>query len=143
MHDVTVADLVGKVLTKIIHDSDELVFVCSNGSKYRMHHHQSCCENVNIEDICGDLNDLIGTPILLAEESTNKDDIFNGPHGDTLLKAKFLQGSKLPEVSNYQPDSETWTFYKFRTIKGSVDIRWYGSSNGYYSEEVSFDLIEP
>jgi hypothetical protein len=84
-----------------------------------MFHWQDCCESVVIDDINGDLNNLIGTPIEMAEECTNS----NNPQ-------------------NEWDESFTWTFYKLATVKGYVNIKWYGCSNGYYSESVSFEMLE-
>ncbi|QZA70301.1 hypothetical protein 278BB001_150 [Bacillus phage 278BB001] len=109
----SVEELKGKVLTKIEDPGySELYFYTADGDKYKMHHVQDCCESVILEDIIGDLDDLIGEPILMAEEAT--------------------------EYGNGY-DSETWTFYKFATVKGYVTLRWYGTSNGYYSESVDFE----
>lgn len=72
-------------------------------------------------DVAGDLQDLIGNPIVAAEEVSNAPDPDN--------------------YKNYADASYTWTFYKLATIKGSVTIRWLGESNGYYSEEVTFSKI--
>jgi len=73
-------------------------------------------------DIVGDLQDLIGSPLLMAEE------VENTPNENP-------DGVVIPE--DYQ-DSFTWTFYKMATVKGYVTISWYGASNGYYNESVSF-----
>jgi hypothetical protein len=122
-YDAKFEDLKGKTLTSIDNGSDVLTFHCSDGTRYDMYHDQDCCENVTIEDIEGDLEDLIGSEILQAEEIS--DDNFENNY-------KF----------EYEPDSHTWTFYKLATIKGYVTIRWLGTSNGYYSESVSFYLVE-
>lgn len=121
--DMDFATLQGQTLVKVENIDDETIkFVTNEGAVFELYHEQNCCESVYVEDITGDLNDLVGTPILLAEESESSDT----PDGVTL---------------GYEPDSQTWTFYKLRTIKGSVDIRWYGSSNGYYSESVYFQRV--
>lgn len=113
------AELVGKTLTAVRQQgNDEIIFEVEGGDIYKLYHSQDCCESVDVEDICGDLADLIGSPILQAEEAESD----TNPDGVT---------------KEYQ-DSFTWTFYKLATIKGGVTIRWYGESNGYYSESVSF-----
>jgi len=133
-----VKELVGKTLIKIENKNDELIFHCKTGEVYKLYHSQDCCESVSIEDICGDLDDLIGTPIILAEEVSNDDFV-------KTFECKFNKtnewGSKVDEDGNYEPDSCTWTFYKFATKNGYVDVRWYGESNGYYSESVDFILV--
>lgn len=112
-----IEQLLNQTLKTIEQKDDELVFTTTEGHQYLMYHQQDCCECVYIEDIGGDLNDLIGNPILVAEEASNNKQ----------------------DEDHYE--SETWTFYKLSTIKGSVTIRWYGSSNGYYSEGVSFENL--
>ncbi|MDG0882196.1 hypothetical protein P6U15_29985, partial [Bacillus paranthracis] len=70
--------LEGKVLTKIKQDvPDELLFHTSEGEVYKMYHEQDCCEEVGIEEIIGDLDDLIGSPITMAEEVSQ-----DGPDND-------------------------------------------------------------
>jgi hypothetical protein len=95
---------------------DEMVFKSDDGKIFKFLHYQDCCENVGIEDICGDLSDLVGSPLLVAEEVSN-----------------------LGEDTPADDREGTWTFYKFATVKGNVTVRWLGTSNGYYSEGVSYE----
>lgn len=114
------AELKGRVLCKVEQiGDDELRFYLTDDHYVKMFHYQDCCESVTIEDIVGNLDDLVGTPLLLVEEINNYD--------------------RVPDEEYYE--SYTWTYYRFRTIKGSVDIRWYGSSNGYYSESVDIEIV--
>lgn len=116
--------LLGKTLAhvEVTEDKERIIFTVEDSTEYIMFHSQVCCETVSVEDIIGDINDLIGSPILQAEE--------------------VVHDNQTPEgvpVKEWQDDSFTWTFYKLATIKGYVTIRWYGSSNGYYSESVQFE----
>lgn len=115
---VSFSELVGKVLTAVaLNDSkDEITFKCADGTEYVQHHDQDCCESVSVEDVAGNFDDIIGSPILVAEESTNSEES--------------------PEGATKPSESFTWTFYKIDTAKGGVTIRWLGESNGYYSESV-------
>lgn len=107
--------LEGKILrdVEVVNYNEKIIFKCEDGSEYEMYHEQDCCETVLVDDVCGDWIDIIGDTIEIAEERSNVD-----------------------ESGNY--DSATWTFYTLRTVEGSVDIKWLGESNGYYSEGVSF-----
>jgi hypothetical protein len=111
-------ELLGRTLCKAEADDAVLTLYLSDTNYVRFKHHQDCCESVYIEDICGDLDDLVGAPLVEAEEVSN------------------YEGEETGD------ESYTWTFYKFRTCKGSVTVRWYGSSNGYYSEDVSVDVVD-
>lgn len=113
-------DLKGKILIAIENNrNSELIFTLKNRSRYKLYHDQDCCEEVRIEDINGELEDLIGSTLLMAEKVSTVD---ISPEG----------------VPIYDNQHFTWTFYKLATTKGYVTVRWYGSSNGYYSEDVHF-----
>lgn len=120
---VPFSDLVGKTLTEVKGSAgdDSMVFTTDTGEVFKMIHVQDCCESVSVDDIEGDLADLIGSPIVLAEESSNSDP---------------QKGQKVEDWCSF-----TWTFYRIATAKGFVVIRWYGESNGYYSESVTFAKV--
>lgn len=121
-NELNVSILKGKVLASIEgrQDGDCINFTLESGEVYKLYHRQDCCESVSIEDIIGNLEDLIGLPLLVAEEVS----------------------SEGTAAKDHYDLSYTWTFYKFATARGYVDIRWYGTSNGYYSERVDFVQVK-
>ena len=113
--DADIKRMVGVTMKSVVNDGDDqLVFSAEDGRRFVFYYEQDCCASCHIEEVCGDLSDLEGSPIVEAEE-----------------------------VSNYEheappnADSYTWTFYRFSTVKGTVTVRWLGESNGYYSESVT------
>ncbi len=113
--------LVGEVITEVSGlavGSDRVEFKTLSGKTFMMYHYQDCCESVDINEIIGDVDFILNTPILQAREDS--------------------EDATGPEVY----DSGTWTFYTIGTIKGYLTLRWLGVSNGYYSERVSFAIKE-
>jgi hypothetical protein len=106
-------DIVGQICIDVkrndkhLHE-DEIHFTLENGDRYALAHSQDCCESVVIESIEGDLKDLVGSPIVMADESS-KEDAYS-----------------------------KWTFYRLATIKGYVDIRFLGETDSCYSIDVDF-----
>lgn len=122
MNDVTytpIADLAGRtlVLASAAVGDERMTLRAEDGTTWTFYHSQECCESVEIEDITGDLADLVGSPLTLAEEATQEN------------------------VAGHE--SATWTFYRFATERGFVTVRWLGVSNGCYSERVDCDVVAP
>ncbi len=92
-------DLKGLTLqsVEVLDQETEMVLTTTEGIKVRLYHSQDCCESVSLEDIEGDIADLINAPVLMAEESENSGEEDYGTY--------------------------TWTFYRFQTTKGFGVIR--------------------
>ena len=121
-------DLLGTTIARVDGaeiGSERVTFSLTDGRRFTLFHYPDCCETVDLNEIIGDIDDLIGVPLARAEEVEGEN---NEP----------LEGKK-PEYA----ESYTWTFYKLATIKGEVVLRWLGESNGYYSESVCFEEVSP
>jgi hypothetical protein len=112
-------EIMGKTMKTVTNTGEAIVFECDDGDTFSLHHEQDCCEHVTIDEVHGDLADLVGTPLIQAEEEVSYND---GPAND-------------------YTESYTWSFYKFATIKGYVTVKFYGESNGYYSESANLYKI--
>ena len=99
---------------------DEIIvhLVLENGHIISLYHEQDCCEEVFIADGLDDLSKLKGERLI--DISTVTEDV-----SDEDKKCR-------------KSESATWTFMNVYTDKDTVQLRWYGSSNGYYSEDATF-----
>lgn len=104
-------DLLNQVpieITKTEYDGNDCIYIKTlSDREFHLVHSQDCCESVNLESIDGDIQRLLNSPIITSYESYE-----NGNSGE----------------------SSTWSFYHIGTNLDTVVIRFYGESNGYYSE---------
>ena len=109
---INIDQIKGMTITAVVYkESDESLLIHLNTHVLKMIHHQDCCETVYLADVVGSFEDLIGYPLLEVSES-----IVNTNSADM---------------------SSTATYYNFKTVKASVQLRWVGESNGYYSVAVN------
>lgn len=103
--------LQGMIITAVVYrETNESLLIHLNTHVLEMIHHQGCCETVYLADVVGSFEDLIGYPLLEVSES-------------------------IVDIAT-EDMSSTASYYNFKTVKASVQLRWVGESNGYYSETV-------
>jgi len=112
-----ITDIIGQeftAVTSLEKGSQEIIFEGAPDPCFLMTHMQECCEVVLVEEIAGDPEWLLNSPITRAAADC------------------------------YEDQGGTSTFYRFSTAKGTVTVRWYGSSgSGVYGEAVSLYRKEP
>lgn len=131
------SELVGQTIIAVhgLTQYSDCVTIHTEDNVYDMLHIQDCCEQVTLEDFDGDVEDILHSPVLVAEEVV-------GYFGDTDMPldiAAYQAQRELAENYRDTDESYTWTFYKIDTAKGGMTLRWLGESNGYYSETVDFE----
>ena len=108
---INIEQIKGMTITAVVYkESGESLLIHLNTHVLEMLHHQDCCESVYLADVVGSFEDLIGYPLIEVSEST-------------------------VDIGN-SDISSTASYYNFKTIKASIQLRWVGESNGFYSETV-------
>ena len=116
MKTLDISGLVGRVFTGVntvccdIDGVSVYVSLYAHDACVYFGHVQHCCESDGLDEVHGDPMDLVGSPVLKATLETGGAE---DEHG-----------------------TASWAFYTLATAEGYVTLRFGGSSNGYYSEEV-------
>ena len=102
--------------------SDEVTVMFTDGSCLKFYHRQDCCESVLLEDFDAIPEDLVNAKIISIEERISR------------------SGEGIKPL-NVWDESYTWSFYVIKTSSSTMVLRWYGESNGWYSETVDIDYL--
>jgi hypothetical protein len=116
MYDtVNFFELKGQTIIDIV--VGDATYITTNTGKYQIYHLQDCCESVSHYKTIGNVEDIIDSPITLAEDDYGDPDWYDGTYYD----------------------SHTWTSFFLETVKGRVELWFLGESNGYYSETMRIE----
>lgn len=104
--------LVGEVLTHVDVDetAGEILLTTKSGRQFMLHHEQDCCESVTIKSTEGDWKKLLHK------------------------KLKEVKWEEEGDSTDY--GTCTRTDITFIVNRHTVVSKWFGESNGYYSESV-------
>lgn len=102
--------------------SDEVTIIFTDGSCLKFYHQQDCCETVLLEDFDITPEWLVNSNIISVEERISR------------------SGEGIKPLNNWAY-SYTWSFYVIKTSSSTMVLRWYGESNGWYSETVDIDYL--
>lgn len=130
MNEDLFKNLKGKIIRRIITKNDEEMYFEIGRDEWYYLHHNGDYSNIWLAEIIGDLDDVVGSVIVEAELVKQQTDAGEG-RPDNITEAERTRSE----------ESGTWSFYKLRTGTGSVTLRWCGTSNGYYSEEVDYHSV--
>ena len=140
---ISVPSVINKIIYRVegLHDYSDSVrlFFEDSDKGLEILHMYDCSETVEIIDVVGDVEDLIGAPVVDVS-------IISSPeHPDfiALLNQNPEAANKPYELNDTKNADEevSWSFTKIRTTKGEVSLRWLGHSNGWYSEIPAFALF--
>ena len=126
-------DLKGKTLIEVKNvDDEELVFVLDGGVQCKFHHYQDCCERVWIEDINGNLDDLMIWNVILTDSQIQQ--LYNNG-----LSIDPITDSSYPQLT-LQAGTEIYFTNSSAKIGGSM----YFDGSTYYTtaseEESTYDF---
>lgn len=104
----SISEMAGKTLTKIdVIDNEIIKFIGADGSEFIMLHVQDVALSY-VDDIIGDMNDLIGSPIAIAHKSSGRSGV---TENEFLINDEYL-----------------WTLFHLATDEGWVTFRWFATS---------------
>lgn len=111
--DVKIEALQGLTLRRCVRDGNEIYLYADNGLSFSLGNPS----DAEIEDICGELEWLVGSPITMAEQEESSRD-----RGDGY-------------------EDMAWYYYKLATVKGYVTVR-FACTDGYYASYAQLTLLK-